>query len=90
VFTFSHPHYYHFLLILSLFYSKQKIKSKRILVVDDEPDITLTLQVCLEPLGYEVHSYNDSVLALENFKAGMYDLVILDIRMPIMNGYQFI
>jgi DNA-binding response OmpR family regulator len=67
---------------------KVKTKGKRILIVDDEPDIALTLQICLEPLGYKVDTYNDSVFALENFKASIYDLVILDIKIPKMNGYQ--
>jgi DNA-binding response OmpR family regulator len=70
-------------------FKEQEIKSKRrILLVDDEPDITYTLQKILERLGYCIDSYNDSALALDNFKASMYDLVILDIRMPKMNGYQ--
>jgi two-component system, OmpR family, response regulator ChvI len=67
---------------------KEKIKSKRILIVDDEPDICLTIQMCLKPLGYRVDSYNDPVLALDNFKASIHDLVILDIKMPKMSGYQ--
>jgi DNA-binding response OmpR family regulator len=67
---------------------EEKIKSKRILLVDDEHDIALSFKICLEALGYSVDSYIDSVLALDNFKAGIYDLMILDMKMPKMNGYE--
>jgi two-component system, OmpR family, response regulator ChvI len=67
---------------------EEKIKSRRILLVDDEHDIALSFKICLEALGYSVDSYIDSVLALDNFKAGTYDLTILDMKMPKMNGYE--
>ena len=60
----------------------------RILIVDDEPDITLSFKMILEGNGFKVDTYNDPVHAKENFKAGVYDLVILDIRMPKMDGFQ--
>ena len=60
----------------------------RILIVDDEPDITLSFKMILEGNGFKVDTYNDPVIARENFKAGAYDLVILDIRMPKMDGFQ--
>jgi DNA-binding response OmpR family regulator len=60
----------------------------RILIVDDEPDITLSFKMILEGNGFKVNTYNDPVHAKENFKAGSYDLVILDIRMPKMDGFQ--
>lgn len=60
----------------------------RILIVDDEPDITLSFKMILEGNGFKVDTYNDPVHAKENFKAGSYDLVILDIRMPKMDGFQ--
>jgi CheY-like chemotaxis protein len=50
---------------------------KRILVVDDEYDISLTIKVVLEQNGFKVDSFNDASQALENFMAGIYDLVIL-------------
>ena len=59
----------------------------KILVVDDEPDINLTLKVALEDGGFRVDTFNDPMLALENFKARSYDLLILDIKMPNMNGF---
>jgi DNA-binding response OmpR family regulator len=62
-------------------------KNKRILLVDDEPDITYTLEIVLEDNGFMVDSYTDPTLALSNFKPGLYDLLLLDIRMPKMNGF---
>jgi len=50
---------------------------KRILIVDDEPDITLTIRIALESTGlYEVYTFNEPLKALANFKAHSYDLVI--------------
>ncbi len=62
--------------------------SKRILVVDDEPDVCMGLEKVLDENGFTVDSYEDPVLAVENFKAGLYDLVILDIKMPELNGFE--
>jgi two-component system catabolic regulation response regulator CreB/two-component system response regulator ChvI len=58
------------------------------LVVDDEPDICLTLENILHENAFTVDSYVDPILALENFNAGLYDLVILDIKMPELNGFE--
>jgi DNA-binding response OmpR family regulator len=58
-------------------------------VVDDEQDITYTLKATLEETGsFQVESFTDPILALSEFKAGTYDLAVLDIRMPGMNGFQ--
>jgi DNA-binding response OmpR family regulator len=64
--------------------------SKRVLIVDDEPDLTLSLKMTLEENGFKVDSFTDPVSALENYKeeAGMYDLLILDMKMPQMNGFE--
>src|SRR5215203_4519960 len=62
-------------------------KNKRILLVDDEPDVTYTLEIVLEDNGFMVDSYTDPTLALSNFKPRLYDLLLLDIRMPKMNGF---
>jgi DNA-binding response OmpR family regulator len=62
-------------------------KNKRILLVDDEPDITYTLEIVLEDNGFMVDSYTDPTLALSNFRPGLYDLLLLDIRMPTINGF---
>ncbi|MDP9290722.1 MAG: response regulator [Thermoproteota archaeon] len=63
--------------------------SRRILVVDDEPDINRSLREVLEQNGFKVDSYEDPLMALENFRTRYYDLVILDIKMPEMNGFSF-
>jgi DNA-binding response OmpR family regulator len=55
---------------------------KRILIIDDDPDITITLSKVLEQNGFKTDSYTDPVLGYENFRRGQYDLVILDIKMP--------
>jgi len=59
---------------------------KRILVVDDEPDMNLALKIILENNNFKVDSFDDPILALKNFKGNSYDLLILDIKMPQMNG----
>jgi DNA-binding response OmpR family regulator len=64
-------------------------KNKRILLVDDEQDVTYTIKIVLENNGFLVDSYNDPTLALSNFKLGFYDLLLLDIRMPKINGFDF-
>ena len=61
---------------------------KKILIVDDEPDITLTLGNGLEQGGYDVHVFNDPLVALSNFKPDTYDLLLLDIKMPNMTGFE--
>ena len=61
---------------------------KRILVVDDESDVCLVLEKVLGENGFVVDSYEDPLLALEKFKAHLYDLVILDIKMPELNGFE--
>jgi DNA-binding response OmpR family regulator len=65
----------------------EKIKGKRIMVVDDESDLTLFYRVSLE-YGFEVETFNDPRKALSNFKPGYYDLVILDIKMPGIEGFE--
>jgi DNA-binding response OmpR family regulator len=63
-------------------------KSKnRILLVDDESDITLTFEEVLKDEGLIIDSFNDPHLALSNFNAGIYDIALIDIKMPQMNGF---
>ncbi|MGB6529180.1 MAG: response regulator, partial [Candidatus Nitrosopolaris sp.] len=62
-------------------------KNSRILLVDDEPDIILVMKVVLNENGFKVDSYTDPSEALENFTSDLYDLVILDVRMPEMDGF---
>lgn len=58
---------------------------KRIMVVDDEDDVNVTLRIVLED-QFSVDVFNDPFVALDNFKPGLYDLLLIDIRMPKMNG----
>jgi two-component system, OmpR family, response regulator ChvI len=62
--------------------------NKRVLLVDDEPDLNLTLKLTLEENGFKVNSFTDPLSASENFKANLYDLIILDIQMPGINGFE--
>jgi two-component system response regulator ChvI len=57
------------------------------MLVDDEPDIIYSIKKVLEINEFEVDSYTDPALALSNFKPGLYDLLILDIKMPKINGF---
>jgi DNA-binding response OmpR family regulator len=61
---------------------------KRILVVDDEPGITLAFKKGLEGDGFEVDAFNDPVTALAHFKANSYSLLLIDVKMPKMNGFE--
>jgi DNA-binding response OmpR family regulator len=61
--------------------------SKRILVVDDDSDVCFMLQKALAENGYIVDSFEDPLLALKRFRAQLYNLVILDIKMPKLNGF---
>jgi DNA-binding response OmpR family regulator len=61
---------------------------KTVLIVDDEPDVKLALKIALEENGFEVDAFDDPVMALEYFKKGVYDLLILDIKMPKMHGFE--
>jgi DNA-binding response OmpR family regulator len=61
---------------------------KRILVVDDEPDLTRLCSLALKYHGYNVDTFNDSEEVLSNFQLDYYDLVILDIKMPKMDGFE--
>src|SRR5919198_5917138 len=68
--------------------SNEESNTNRILLVDDEPDISLVYRLVLEQNGFKVDSFTDPLLALSNFKPNLYDLAILDIKMPGMNGFQ--
>jgi DNA-binding response OmpR family regulator len=64
------------------------MKNNRILIVDDEDDINLLFKMVLEDNGFKVDTFNDPIVALQNFTAGAYDLLLLDILMPKMNGLE--
>jgi DNA-binding response OmpR family regulator len=60
---------------------------KRVLIVDDEADVNTALREVLELNGFAVDAYEDPLLALENFKPHFYSLLVLDIKMPELNGF---
>ncbi len=64
------------------------MEQKKIFMVDDEPDIILLCKMVLEEAGFEVHAFTDSLSALKSFKPAFYDLIILDIKMPNMDGFE--
>ena len=63
-------------------------KGNKILLVDDEPDITMTFKEILQEVGFIVDIYEDPLIALSMFKPHFYDLVILDIKMVKLNGFE--
>jgi DNA-binding response OmpR family regulator len=65
-----------------------KIK-KKVAIVDDEDDIALAFKIGLEDNGYAVNTFNDHQEALLHFKPNTYDLMLLDIKMPKLNGLEF-
>jgi CheY-like chemotaxis protein len=71
--------------------------AKRILIVDDNPDITCTFKKAFEEANrtggnktsFHVNAYNDPLVALSEFKPDFYNLLLVDIDMPKMNGFDF-
>ncbi|MDW0282984.1 MAG: response regulator [Nitrososphaeraceae archaeon] len=93
------------LLMAGLYKKSQAIPSenlspfaKRILIVDDDPDITFTLKKGLEAENdkngnktlFKVDSHNNPLKALSEFKPDFYDLILIDINMPKMDGWNFL
>jgi DNA-binding response OmpR family regulator len=71
---------------------KMKVNGKntnkhKILIVDDEGDITLSFKRILEIYGFTVDAFNDSTVALSEFKKEYYDLALIDIKMPQLDGF---
>ena len=62
--------------------------NKRILIVDDEEDIAYCFKIALECAGFIVDTFNDPIKSLSAYKAGAYDLLLLDIKMPRMGGFE--
>jgi CheY-like chemotaxis protein len=95
------PHLRNLLLLTELLTLQQqqtlRSHSKRVLIVDDNPDITLTFKEGLEAendkIGnktfWKVYTYNDTIQALAEFKPNFYDLLLVDINIPKMNGFEF-
>jgi DNA-binding response OmpR family regulator len=71
---------------------------KRILIVDDESDVTMTFEAIIEDSNndvdlnkrMEVYTSNDPIVALSDFKPNYYDLLLVDINMPHMNGFELV
>jgi DNA-binding response OmpR family regulator len=62
-------------------------EKRRILVIDNDSDICTVFQMVLQDEGYDCNSYTDPVKALQEFKAGYYDLILLDLKMPGLSGF---
>jgi PleD family two-component response regulator len=61
---------------------------RKILIVDDDSDLTSMFKMVLEMNGFEVDAYNDPLLALYDLKPNSYGMALLDIIMPKMNGFE--
>ena len=68
--------------------NQAKSNEHRMLLVDDDPDVVEVLRRELKVKGLQVDAYTSPEEALQSFKPGVYDLAILDIRMPAMTGFQ--
>jgi DNA-binding response OmpR family regulator len=70
--------------------TEDRVLQRKIMIflVDDEKDISLVYKKGLEQNGFLVDVFNDPVQALLSFRAGQYDLLLLDIKMPKMNGFE--
>ena len=61
---------------------------KKILLVDDESDVLYTIKNILEDNGFQVDTFNDTIISLKSYTSNYYNLVILDIKMPKMDGFE--
>jgi CheY-like chemotaxis protein len=67
---------------------KPDSRKLRVLLVDDEIDIAFSLKIGLERSGFGVDSFTDPEKALSNFRIGAYDIALIDIKMPRINGFE--
>ena len=72
----------------SIYHKLHDTKIKRIFLVDDDYDHTITFKIGLELAGFEVDVYNDPAIALSKFKPGYYDLLLIDLKMPKIDGVE--
>ena len=68
--------------------SKALDSQHKIMIVDDNQDIARLFALTLQDNGFVVDVFNDPLSALANYKVGIYDLLLLDIRMPAINGFE--
>lgn len=74
--------------------NRNRDKTRRIMIIDDEQDVTFLFKIILESTQEDgsysciVDSFNDSMTALENYREGRYDLIMIDIVMPKMDGFR--
>jgi|SRR5215831_3201279 len=76
--------------------TKERTQRKRILIVDDDADVTITFKAGIEDSNndndpstrIDVHTSNNPVVVLSEFKPNFYDLLLVDINMPYMNGFE--
>jgi DNA-binding response OmpR family regulator len=66
--------------------TNDKAFSKTVLIIDDDPDVTMVFGLGLQDEGFDVYTYNDPLEALSQFRPNFYDLLLIDINMPKMNG----
>jgi DNA-binding response OmpR family regulator len=64
------------------------MKRKKIFLVDDEADVAFSLKIVLEKYGFSVDTFTNPSVALKSFDPQLYDLIILDIRMPGISGFE--
>ena len=64
-------------------------QQNKILIVDDEADVAFIMSMVLEENGFQVDSHTDPISASRNFRDGIYHLVIMDIKMPGVDGFHF-
>jgi CheY-like chemotaxis protein len=72
----------------SIYYDSHKTKMKRIFLVDDDYDHTITFKMGLELAKFQVDAYSDSAIALSKFKPDYYDLLLIDVKMPKIDGFE--
>jgi CheY-like chemotaxis protein len=63
--------------------------AKKVLIVDDDPDITKVISFRVKKAGYDTETAQNGQEALDKLKKEKFDLVLLDIKMPVMDGYEF-
>jgi len=78
------------MMTISSAYTKSSPNKARILVVDDDSDITTFIKLALVDAGFNVDVYSDPLQVISEFKPNYYDLLLIDIRMPRLNGFELL